>query len=217
MPWAPSYATAAELQQFVRIDDSADDTVINLALDAASRMIDFACDPSPGHSRQFGKTATAEDRYFTATERGYGPSVRGQWVARLDDLASVVGLVVAVAASAGAESYTPVTGTAALPRNAVALGRPFTEILFAGSSYPSPPLLADAVRVTGVWGWPAVPGPIHEACLLQASRLLARRDAPFGVAGSAEVGSEVRLLAKVDPDVETMLRPYVRALGPVLA
>jgi len=217
MPWAPSYATPDELASFVRIDDVADEIVITAAIDAASRMIDHACDPSPGHTRQFGKTDAPEDRYYTATPRGYGPSVRGQWVARLDDLASVVGLVVAVAVSVGAESYTPVTGTAALPRNATALGRPFTEILFAGSSYPSPPLLADAVRVTGVWGWPAVPDTIHEACLLQSSRLLARRDAPFGVAGSAEVGSEVRLLAKVDPDVEAMLRPYVRALGPVLA
>jgi hypothetical protein len=214
MPWAPPYATAAELGQFVRIDDVADDTVIDLAIEAASRMIDYACDPSPGHSRQFGKTDAVEDRYFTATPRGYGPSVRGQWVARLDDLASVVGLVVAVA---GGENYTPVTGTTALPRNATALGRPFTEMLFTGSSYPCPPLLADAVRVTGTWGWPAVPDTIHEACLLQASRLLARRDAPFGIAGSAETGSEVRLLAKVDPDVEAMLRPYMRALGTVLA
>jgi hypothetical protein len=216
MAWAPSYATAAELGQFVRIDDSADDTVIDLAIDAASRMIDYACDPSPGHSRQFGKTDTVEDRYYTASPRGFGPSVRGQWAAQCDDLASVVDLVVAVA-GASEHDYTPVTGTAALPRNATALGRPFTAILFAGSSYPSPPLAADAVRITGTWGWPAVPDTIHEACLLQASRLLARRDAPFGVAGSAEVGSEVRLLAKVDPDVEAMVRPYVRALGPVLA
>jgi hypothetical protein len=215
MAWAPSYATATELGQFVRIDDSADDTVIDLAIDAASRMIDYACDPSPEHSRQFGRTDAPEDRYYTASPRGFGPSVRGQWAAQCDDLASVVDLVVAVATGAG--GYTPVTGTAALPRNAVALGRPYTAVLFAGSSYPSPPLAADAVRITGTWGWPEVPGPIHEACLLQASRLLARRDAPFGIAGSAEVGSEVRLLAKVDPDVETMLRPYVRALGPVLA
>jgi len=61
-----------------------------------------------------------------------------------------------------------------------------------------------------------VPGPIHQACLIQTNRLIMRRDAPFGVAGSPEVGSEVRLLARLDPDVETMVRPYMRKIGTVL-
>jgi hypothetical protein len=37
------------------------------------------------------------------------------------------------------------------------------------------------------------------------------------VAGSPEVGSEVRLLAKLDPDVENLVRPFVRKIGTVLA
>jgi hypothetical protein len=217
MPWAPSYASTDDLRDFVRIDDDADDTVMSTALDAASRMIDYACDPRPDHSRQFGKVDAPEDRYFTVTARGYDIAHAGQWVAETDDLATVVGLVVAVAAGVGAEVYTPVTGVAPLPRNATAHGRPFTSLTFAGSSMPAPSLLADAVKVTGTWGWPAIPPTIHQACLLQASRLLARRDAPFGIAGSAETGSEMRLLAKVDPDVEAMLRPFVRKAGTVLA
>jgi len=217
MAWAPSYAEVDDLRDFVRIDDSADDTVMSTALDAASRMIDHACDPRPDHSRQFGKVDAPEDRYFTISVRGYDIAHAGQWVAETDDLATVVGLVVAVAAGVGAEVYTPVTGVAPLPRNALAHGQPFTSLSFAGSSMPAPPLLADAVKVTGAWGWPEVPPTIHQACLLQASRLLARRDAPFGIAGSAETGSEMRLLAKVDPDVEAMLRPFARKSGTVLA
>ena len=216
MPWAPPYATADELASFVRIDDAADEVVITAAIEAASRMIDYACDPQPGHFRQFGKTDAPEDRYYTATPRGYATPVRGQWVAQLDDLASAAGLVVAVAGTSE-QDWHPVTGIALLPRNAAARGRPFTAVGFAGSSRPAPPETADGVRVTGEWGWPAVPETIHEAAMIQSSRLLARRDAPFGVAGSAETGTEVRLLAKVDPDVEAMLRPFIRALGPVLA
>ena len=215
MPWAPPYATPNELASFVRIDDAADEVVITAAIEAASRMIDHACDPSPGHVRQFGKVDTAEDRYYTASVRGYATPVRGQWVAQLDDLASVAGLVVQVFGTGGA--WVPVTGIALLPRNAAARGRPFTAVGFAGSSCPIPPETADGVRVTGEWGWPAVPDTIREACLIQSSRLLARRDAPFGVAGSAETGTEVRLLARVDPDVEAMVRPFIRQLGPVLA
>lgn len=52
------------------------------------------------------------------------------------------------------------------------------------------------------------PEPVKLAAMIQASRLSKRRDSPFGVAGSPEFGSELRLLSKLDPDVETLLRPY---------
>ena len=215
MPWAPSYASTDELREFVRIDDDADDTVIEDALAGASRAIDYACDPRPGRMRQFGKVDEVEDRYYTARLRGYGVPVRGQWVCDVDDIVSVVGLI--VACDSGTGSYVEVAGTLLLPRNAAAEGRPFELVSFAGSLLPLPPPWAEAVRVTAWWGWPEVPQAIHEAAMLQASRLLSRRDAPFGVAGSPETGTEVRLLARLDPDVEILVKPYVRKIGPVLA
>lgn len=216
MPWAPVYASTDELREFVRIDDAADDEQIAAALDAASRSIDYACDPREDHFRQFGKTETVEDRFYTVELRGYDAPVRGQWVVVTDDIASSTGLVVAVDGT-GDGSFLPVTGVILLPRNATAIGRPAFMISFARSSLPSPSVTADAVKVTATWGWPAVPATIREACLLQSSRLLARRDAPFGVAGSAETQSEMRLLARLDPDVENMIKPFARKLGPVLA
>jgi hypothetical protein len=216
VPWAPNYATTDDLRSFVRIDDAADDTVIEAALAGASRSIDNACGPQPGFTRQFGKVDAAEDRYYTARRRGYGIPMRGHWVVDVDDVATVVGLVVACDTS-GTDNYVPVTGTIMLPRNAPSLGRPFESILFASSSLPIPSPSAEAIRVTAWWGWPEVPESIHEACLMQASRLLARRDAPFGVAGSPETGTEVRLLARLDPDVEILIKPYVRKIGTVLA
>ena len=69
------------------------------------------------------------------------------------------------------------------------------------------------MKVTARWGWAAVPSTIKQATLLQASRLLARRDAPFGIAGSPDVGSEIRLLARVDPDVAVAVAPYRRWWG----
>ena len=168
--------------------------MIEVALAGASRAIDDACDPREGHVRQFGRTDAPEDRFYTATLRGYDVPVRGQWVAEVDDIATAGGLTVAIQAQDGA--WVAVTGTTLRPRNATQVGRPHTSVSFAGSSCPAPPVTEDAVKVTAVWGWPAVPTAIHQACLLQASRLLSRRDAPFGVAGSPEVGSEIRLLAQ---------------------
>ena len=216
MPWAPSYATADELRDFVRIDDDADDAVLTAALAGASRMIDHAADPRPGRWRQFGRTDEPEARYFTPSRRGYDVYIRDQWVAETDDIASEVGIDVAADVS-GDGAYVAITGTVLLPRNAAGQGLPWSSVLFTGSSMPCPPLIAESVKVTAEWGWPGVPEAIHEAAMLQASRLVSRRDAPFGVAGSPETGSEVRLLARLDPDVENLVRPFMRKIGTVLA
>jgi hypothetical protein len=55
---------------------------------------------------------------------------------------------------------------------------------------------------------------VHTATLLQGGRLYTRRSALFGIAGSPESGSEMRLLSKVDPDVAVMLRGYRRIARP---
>ena len=51
------------------------------------------------------------------------------------------------------------------------------------------------------------PGPVVEACGIQAARYFMRKNAPFGVLGSADVGF-VRLQSKLDPDVMALLDPY---------
>lgn len=229
MPWAPGYATVDELREYVRIDDTADDTVLTAAIEGASRAIDDACDPRPGRMRQFGRTDTVEDRYYTVMPRGYGPPFHGQWVTEVDDIADAAGLVVAVD-PAGTGSYAPVTGASLLPRNAALLGLPYSMVCFAGSSAPVPSPLAEAVKVTATWGWAEVPIAIHQACLIEASRLVGRRDAPFGVSGSPEAGTEVRLaqvaaprsraldvMARLDTDAETLIKPFMVKLPAVLA
>lgn len=60
-----------------------------------------------------------------------------------------------------------------------------------------------------------IPSAVKQACLIQASRFFTRRYAPFGVAGSPDSGSEIRLLAKVDVDVAVILGPYITWWGAV--
>jgi len=97
------------------------------------------------------------------------------------------------------------------PRKAVAKGKVWTHLVL-GSAVAASSDDGD-VEITAKWGWTAVPTAVKQACLLQASRFMARRDSPYGIAGSPSDGSEMRLLATVDPDVRVSLGPYVRAWG----
>lgn len=202
MAWAPDYATAIELAAYVRIDDSVDDAQLALAVAAASRAIDRTT------RRQFGVVDVPVARFYTARH----DAALGRLVVDLDDLMSTTGLVVEVdtegdgtyAGTIAAADYT------LMPRNAAADGRPWTLLSPSGDSTVGLSTVEGAVRITALWGWSSVPPAVKQACLTQASRLLARRDAPFGVAGSPEAGSEMRLLAKVDPDVAVLLRHYTR-------
>ena len=92
------------------------------------------------------------------------------------------------------------------PFNAAAAGRPYERLSLPRDG---------EVEVAGMFGWPEIPDAVKQACLLQASRFLARRDSPFGVAGSPDFGGELRLLAKVDADVAVILASYRRVWGAV--
>lgn len=206
MGWQPeSYATVGELTAHVRIGDTADDFQAALALSTASRAIDQRC------RRQFGRVPVAEARLYTPR----ASRNRGGWLVPIDDLMTATDLAVEVDVN-GDGIFEAVTSYELRPYNAVVSGRPWTELLiplltvpafFTPSGAAQP---AGAVQVTAVWGWSGIPDGVRQACLLQASRLLSRRDSPYGVAGSPEVGSELRLLQRLDPDVIVALEPYRR-------
>ena len=196
MAWAPDYVTAVDLKAYLRISDTTDDAQIAFAITAASRAVDRAC------NRQFGLVAAPEARTYTAR----WDKDRCRYVVDIDDLMTATGLTITVAAGA-------VTVFAKQPGNAAVVGQPWTRIVVDPTSTAKPTLKEDDVTVTAKFGWTTVPVAVQQATLLQASRLFMRRQAPFGVAGSPEMGSELRLLAKVDPDVAVVLGPYYRWWG----
>lgn len=191
--WAPDYVTVEEMAAFKTIDDDVDDVQIAVAVSTASRAIDDLC------NRQFGKVDVAEERVYTAEWR---PD-RGRWVVPIDDVQTAAGLEVAV-------SNETLTGYTLEPRNAAPSGRPWTRLVVDSDSAVVPTGCEYEVAVTAVWGWTTVPVSVEQATYLQASRLISRRDSPYGVAGSPAAGTELRLLARVDPDVAVSLRPYIR-------
>jgi hypothetical protein len=185
--WEPDYITSAQLKSYARISHDVDDAEVALAVTAASRAVDGAC------SRQFGQVAASTEWLFTANWNG---STR-RWHVPIEDLASSAGLTVTIDGTAST-AYT------LRPTRAVAKGRVYIELVFDDAVSVSGDI--DAIALTSdQWGWTTPPPTVVEASLIQGSRFLARRDSPFGIAGSPDSGSEMRLLSRLDPDVRMML------------
>ena len=207
MAWAPDYVAVGQLQEFLRMTDSADGNEMGWAISAASRAIDAAT------NRQFGKVAAAEARYYTPRwDKGIC-----RWVIDTDDICDATGLAVRVDTGSTGVYDGVLTDFVKAPMNANQKGRPWTQLVVNRTSSVRVADIANSVEVTAVYGWAAVPPAIMQATFLQASRFLARRDAPFGVAGSPTMGSEIRLLSKLDPDVAVIVKPYYRWWGAVSA
>lgn len=66
----------------------------------------------------------------------------------------------------------------------------------------------DRIQVIGTFGWPAVPLAVKQATLQCASELYKLKDAPFGVAGTADFGL-VRIPRGGNPMICSLLEPYV--------
>ncbi len=202
MAWRPAYATSTQLRDYLRIGDGDDDTRISGVLEAASRAVDRHC------HRQFGKVDAAELRRYSAVlDRSAShqrPGLdRPRWIIDIDDVHTTTDLAVVIR-TASVTTYT------LEPINAAAEGRPWETLIIDATSGIRPYGEPHEVYVTAQYGWASVPVAVREATLLQAARLFKRQDAPFGVAGSPDLGSEMRLLAKVDPDVAVTLRDFRR-------
>jgi len=194
MAWAPDYTTLSRFKSALRVTDTDDDVQLAVYITAASRAIDKAT------GRQFGVLAAATEWTYTAEWDRHQDS----WIVEVEDFATTTGLVVKV-------NDIVTTDFVKEPVRAVSKGKVWTGLRLPASAVTTASL--DNVKVTALWGWPAVPTSVENACWLQASRFAARRDSPYGVAGSPADGSEMRLLATVDPDVRVSLGPYVRVWG----
>jgi hypothetical protein len=191
VPWKPDYITVVDANAFLRLPDSIDDAQVGTWVTAASRAIDKRC------NRQFGTIAPTAAARVYRRPAVYDP-VTGMWLLSIDDVQDVTGMTVRGVAYAS-------SGAVLLPDNAPADSVPWTALGFADRpdlSYAGAPA---SVTVVARWGWTAVPAQVVVAARLQVNRWAARRDSPFGVSGSPTDGSELRLLAKLDPDVAVSL------------
>lgn len=191
------YATLAEVKASLRINDTVDDALLEIAIESASREIDGLA------NRTFAVAGTAATaRTFIATNSDW------VWV---DDFASTTGFTLLTADSLDG-NFATTWGTADYqlePLNNVAGGIswPYTRIRSTGNlGFPASGDLA-GVKVTARWGWAAVPVAIKQATILLAARMFKRFDSPLGVAGFGDLGA-IRV-SRVDPDVAALVEPFI--------
>jgi hypothetical protein len=187
------YATLAEVKAALRITDTVDDTLLEMAIESASRLVD-------GYTARSFYNAGTATRYFVA---------QSDYVTPIDDAISIS----QVQTSSDVDSVYDITWTEAdyqteplngrvdglvWPINAIRAINDYTFPIAGGEA---------AVKVTGVWGWSAVPMPIKQATIIQASRIFKRLDSPLGVLSSPDLGF-IRVGSRLDPDVAQLVDPY---------
>jgi hypothetical protein len=188
------------------IDDTDFSTVptalIERAINAVSRAIDRYCGFP---KRKFWLDPSVTVRSYVVYEYGC------VWV---HDIGSTVGLIVATD-GAGDGTYSTVWSTSDYrlePSDADQLGTAYAywKIVALGSRYfPMSYQNRPTLRVTARHGWSAIPDEVSQACVIRATSIIKRKDAPFGVAGFGEFGTSVRIRAE-DPDVADLLSPFRR-------
>jgi hypothetical protein len=192
MPITNGYATLAEVKAAMRIIDGVDDDLLELAIEAASRQIDGHCE------RVFYSTETA--RIYTALDN---------YLVEIDDVAAITELLTSSDGD-GFDTTWASTDYQLEPLNGQAGGisSPATFIRATGD-FLFPRLGQEAlVKVTGTFGWSAIPTAIKQATLILAQRQFKRYDSPLGVAGIGDIG--IIRVSRIDPDVASLIAPFRR-------
>lgn len=187
------YTTGSAVKTALGIIDATSDSELELVIESVSRLID-------DYTGRFFYQVAASTAYYTADEYLTQP---------IDDFVSV-GTVATDGDANGTYStvWSANTDYAVAPFNAAATGRPYTEIVALTEGANTFPIgTIKGVKIVGTRGWPSIPKPVEMSCIIQSGRIFNRRNTPFGIAGAPEVG-QMRLLARLDPDVEQMLRAY---------
>ena len=183
------YASLAQVKSALRITDNVDDSLLEMAIESASRAIDEYT------NRNFYNAGTAA--------RYYAPS--DDFNVTIDDLISLSTLQTMDDSDKVYDTTWTATDYQLEPLNGVADGitQPYTHIRAIGD-YTYLTLGGEAtIKVTGVWGWNAVPIQVTQATVIQASRIYKRLDSPLGII-SGELGS-MRVGSRIDPDVAQLV------------
>ena len=187
------YATLAEVKAALRIGDNLDDSLLEMAIESASRLLDSYT------ARSFYVAGTAV-RYFTATN---------DFLTNLDDAITITQVATDSSADGTYDIIWQADDFQLEPLNGRIDGLvvPYNAIRAIGD-YTFPIWGEEAlVKVTGNWGWPSVPIAIKQATIIQSSRIFKRLDSPLGVLSSPDLGF-IRVGARIDPDVAQLVDPY---------
>jgi hypothetical protein len=195
------YLTIEEAISYVGRNESRDTYELEDVVTAASRMVDRHC------GRHFYQ-ATADAREFDVDSDGYTVTFGA-----FNDLVSVT----SVAYDNNDDGVYESTLTASqyqllAPVQGQAPGTwPYTQLRNVTSTLlPSPPTASGRerlIRITGTWGWPAVPPEVKQATRILVAELAKLQDAPLMVAGFSEFGV-VRVSSSMPARARQLLQPF---------
>lgn len=183
-----TYATLPALKDWIGsyspdvADPERDDYALSTALIAASRAIDNAC-----HRRFWQDPEPTTHRV----------QVRSGQTVFVPDL-SEADFEVSVLRSGQTIALDASNIAALAPAEA-----PFRTFRVEGIAL----LPSDWIDVTGRFGWPEIPAPVEQACLILAARIFKRRLSPEGITGFSNDLGAMRVTSR-DFDVESLIAPY---------
>jgi hypothetical protein len=192
MAIANGYASLSQIKAAARITDAVDDSLLEMAVESASRMIDAECD------RNFYSSGTAT-RDFTPNDL---------YTVDTDDLTSIVSVKLDDTGDLTFPITIAATDYQTEPLNQRVSGNPYPiyRLRMIGD-YLLPVWGRQAtVRIQGVYGFTPVPIQITQACIILAARYYKRLDSPLGVLGMNDLG--VVRVGRVDPDIAQLVRPF---------
>jgi hypothetical protein len=188
------YCTLADVKAALRVSDSLDDSLLDMAIESASRLVDGYC----GREFYAGGTVT----------RVYTPS--DNFVTEIDDYVSISTLKISSLADNNFDLTWDATDYQTEPLNGLIDGVRFPiDRVRACGNYLFV-LLGNiaTVQITGVAGWSAVPIQVKQATVIQAMRIFKRLDSPLGIT-FGELGA-MRVSMRLDPDVAQLVEPLRR-------
>jgi hypothetical protein len=188
------YCTLADVKAALRIQDSVDDALLENSVNAASRMIDQYC------NRYFYSGSVGEIRYYKANDG---------FTCWIDDAISVTEIKTSSTDPLIYDTTWAAEDYQLLPANRIANGAYYPITGLSATDNYLFPVWADIalVKVTGQFGWNAIPDSIKFATIIQASRLFKRLESPLGVAGVSDIGI-MRVGANIDGDVAQLINPF---------
>jgi hypothetical protein len=207
------YASLTDVKTALRIQDGVDDSLLEIAIESASRMVDEYT------MRNFYNAGTATRVFVPYTDD----------LVAIDDAVSISAIAVSTLLNKTFDQTWSAVDYQTEPLNGIAdglSGWPITRIRAVGTyEFPNGNTRyryegrygqedVATVQVTGVWGWSAVPTAVKQATIIQSMRIFKRLDSPLGVISSPDTGY-FRVSSRIDPDVAMLLNSYrkTRHLG----
>jgi hypothetical protein len=188
------YCTLADVKAALRVSDTLDDSLLEMAIESASRLVDGYC------GREFFSAGTVT-RIYTPTDN---------FITDLDDYVSIATLKVSSLADGNFDLTWNAADYQTEPLNGLIDGIRFPiDRVRACGDYLFVTLGNIAtVQVTGVAGWSAIPIQVKQATVIQAMRIFKRLDSPLGIT-FGELGA-MRVSMRLDPDVAQLVEPLRR-------